>query len=65
MCRSPLENIPPEFVPASPAVPSMSGLSYCDGLLDRRQVAIQLLFCKMQLLEFVQNSKQNPRVIFM
>ena len=56
MWRSPQENFTYEFNPVSPAVPSMSCLSYLDGLWDGRQMAIQLLFCGLFLSIFVQNS---------
>ena len=57
---SPWENDANEFIPSSPAVPSISCSAYLDGLL----VAIQLLFCWVLLLGFVQNSSQHPCSFF-
>ena len=57
------ENIACEFTSDSLAVPSMSCLSCLDGLWDGRQVAVQLLFCRMLLSRFVQNSMQHPCVV--
>ena len=42
MCRSPLKNIPYEFVFAFPTAHSMLSLSYLDGLWDGRYVVILL-----------------------
>ena len=47
--RSRLQNVSYDFVLNSPAVPSMSCLSYLDGLLDRRSVIVLLLFCDVLL----------------
>ena len=63
MCRNPKENVTYEFVLASPALLCMSCSSYLNGLWDRRQVAIQLLFCGELLLRFVQDSTQHSSLL--
>ena len=63
MCRISLENITYEFIFTSPAVLSMSCSSCFDGLSDGNQVAIQLLFCRVLLPGFVQNSTQHFCVV--
>ena len=46
------------------AVSSMFCSSYLDGLWNRRQIDILLLFCKVLLQRFVQNSTQHPCIVF-
>ena len=60
MCRSSRANTTYEFVLVFPALLSMSSSSYLDALWDGRLMAIQLLFCGVLLLGFVQNSVQYP-----
>ena len=55
MYKSIEENIVYEFVLTSPAVPSMSCSSYLDGEMGGKWPYI-CGFCKVLLLEFVQNS---------
>ena len=47
MWRGPQEYIAYEFVPPSPTVSCMSGLSYLDSFCAGWSVAIQLLFCRV------------------
>ena len=61
ICRCPRKNFACEFVPASPAVLSMS---FSSNLWDGRLVAIQLPFCGVLLQGFVQNSMQHSCVAF-
>ena len=63
MCGSPQDNLAYEFVPTSPAVPSMSCLSYLDGLWDGRLVDVQQLFCWLLLQRFVQYNMQYACMI--
>ena len=45
MCGGPIEYITYEFFPTSPAMSCMSGSSNLSSFRDRRQVAIQLVYC--------------------
>ena len=56
MCRNQLKNITYEFVLTSPAVPSRYRSSYLHCLFDGSQEVVQLLFCRVLLPGFVQNS---------
>ena len=58
MCRNPQKNVSYEFVLTSSAVPSVSSLSYLDGLWVGRLVAVQLKSYWVQLPGFVQSSPQ-------
>ena len=53
MWRGPQENVTYEFIFTSPAVSSVSCLSYLDSFRDGGLVAVQLLFCGMLLPGFV------------
>ena len=59
ICRSPPENVAYEFILTSLVVPSTFCSFYLSGLWDGRQVAIQLLFYRVLLSGFVQNSTQH------
>ena len=63
MCGGPLEYISYEFVPASPAVSCMSGLSNLNSFHDRRQVAVQLVSCGVLPPGLVQDCLQHSCVI--
>ena len=52
LCKNP-QNIAYMFVLTSPAGLNLYSLSFLDGLCDGRQVAIQILFCRVLLLGFV------------
>ena len=47
VCRSPQENVSCEFILVSPAGPRMFRSSYENGFWDERQVAVQVLFCRL------------------
>ena len=59
MCKSPYH----EFMPASPEVLSLSCLSHLDGLGDKKQVTVYLLFRGVLFPQFVQNSTQHPCIV--
>ena len=59
----PLEYISYEFVPASPAVSCMSGLSNLNSFRDGRQVAVQLVSCGVLPPGLVQDCSQHSCVI--
>ena len=61
--RGPQEYITYEFVPASPAVSCMSGLSNLNNFRDRRQVALQLVSCGVLPSGLVQDCSQHSCVI--
>ena len=63
MHGSPQGNVAYGFFLASPAVPCISCASYLSGLLDGREVAIQLLFCGVLLPGFVQDSAQHSCIV--
>ena len=58
-----INDITHEFVPTSLAVHNMSCSSYLDSLWDGRWVTIQLLFFRVLLPGFVQNSMQHSCVV--
>ena len=51
------------FILTSPAVSNMFCLPFLVGSRDGWQVAVQLLFCRLLLPEFVQNRRQHPWVV--
>ena len=51
------------LVPASPAVSCMSGSSNFDSFRDGRQVAVQLVLCRMLRPGLVQNCSQLSCVV--
>ena len=63
MCTNPPESVAYKFVPTSPAVHSISCSSYFYGLWDGRKVAVHLLFCRVLLPSFAQNSMQHSSVV--
>ena len=63
ICGDPQEYITYELVPASPAVSCVSGSSNLDGFHDRRQVAVQLVLCRVLLPGFIQYCSQHSCVI--
>ena len=52
-----------EFVPASPAVSCMPGLSNLNSFRDRRQVAVQLASCGVLPPGLVQDCSQHSCAI--
>ena len=61
---SPSENVAFESVLTSPAVIIISCLSYLDDLVRWGLMAIQLLFCRVLLPEFVRNCMQHSWKVF-
>ena len=57
------ENSAYEFVSASPAVVSMFCSAYLDRLWHAKQMAEQLLFCRVLLLEFFKDSAQHSCLV--
>ena len=63
ICGGLLEYITYELVPASPAVPCMSGSSNLDSFCNGRLVAVQLVLCGVLSPRLVQYCSQHSCVI--
>ena len=63
MCGGPSEHITYKFVPASPAVPCMSGSSNLNSFRDRGQVAVSLVPCGVLPPGLVKDCSQHSCVI--